>query len=294
MYKSGFAAIIGRPNAGKSTLLNALVGEKIAIVSRKPQTTRNVIRGVVTRPDAQIIFIDTPGIHEAKGTLSVRMVKEAFGALGGADAVVYMVEPFLKGVSADDKLIIANLSRLKRPVVLAVNKVDAITKEKLLPLMQEFAALYPFADIVPISALKGDGVELLTSVITKLLPEGPRYFPEDAITDMPERFIAAEIIREKVFTFISQEVPYSTAVIVESFEEKKAKGVVVIQAAINVERESQKGIIIGKGGVMLKRIGMAARKDIETLLGAKVFLELFVRVSQGWTGKEREIKNFGH
>lgn len=293
MFRSGFVAIIGRPNAGKSTLLNALVGEKISIVSHKPQTTRNSVRGVVNRPGAQLIFIDTPGIHSAKGLLNERMVREAFSALSSADAVVYMAEPF-GGVIEEDRLIIKNLGRLGCPVVLAVNKVDAVAKESLLPVMQGFASFYSFKEIIPISALKGDGVELLADILAKLLPEGPCYFPEDAITDVPERVIVAEMIREKVFLFISQEVPYSTGVVVESFTEKKGKDVVVIQAAINVERESQKGIIIGKGGAMLKRIGTAARKDIEQLLGTRVFLELFVRVNQDWTRKEREIKEFGH
>ncbi|MBI5562118.1 MAG: GTPase Era [Deltaproteobacteria bacterium] len=293
MFRSGFIAIVGLPNVGKSTLLNALIGEKISIVSKRPQTTRNTVTGVVNRPGAQMIFIDTPGIHEARGLLNERMVREALSALKSADAVVYMVEPW-KGVTGEDRMIIKNLGRLSCPVALAINKTDAVAKERILPLIAEFSALYPFKDIVPVSALKNDGVDTLAGVIEGVLPEGPRYFSDDAITDVPERVIAAEMIREKVFTFVSQEVPYSTGVVVEGFKEKKGRGVVVIQAAINVEREGQKGIVIGKGGAMLKRIGTAARKDIEALLGAKVFLELFVRVNPGWTRKAGEIREFGH
>ncbi|MBI5586825.1 MAG: GTPase Era [Deltaproteobacteria bacterium] len=290
-FRSGFISIIGRPNSGKSTLLNAFLGEKISIVSDKPQTTRNVIRGVKNLKDCQVIFIDTPGIHRGKGLLNEFMVREALSSIKDVDGVVYLVEAD-KSVSEDDRYIIEGLKRLKCPVVLGLNKVDRVEKGKILPLMDEFSKRYPFKEIVPISALKGDGVELLLRIITELLPEGPRYFPEDSVTDLPERFIAAEMVREKVFLFTEKEVPYSVAVAIDKFEDKKE--IISISATINVERDSQKGIIIGKGGSMLKRIGSAARHDIERLLGSKVYLELFVRVQKEWTKKPGALKDFGY
>jgi GTP-binding protein Era len=290
-FRSGFISIIGRPNSGKSTLLNAFLGEKISIVSDKPQTTRNVVRGVKNLKDSQIIFIDTPGIHRGKGLLNEFMVKEALASIRDVDGVVYLVEAD-KPVSEDDRYILEGLKRLKCPVVLGLNKVDRVEKQKILPLIDEFSKRYPFKEIVPLSALKGEGVELLLKIITELLPEGPRYFPEDSVTDLPERFIAAEMVREKVFIFTEKEVPYSVAVTIDRFEEKK--DIISISATINVERDSQKGIIIGKGGSMLKRIGSAARGDIERLLGSKVYLELFVRVQKEWTRKPGALKDFGY
>lgn len=290
-FRSGFISIIGRPNSGKSTLLNAFLGEKISIVSDKPQTTRNIVRGVKNLKDSQIIFIDTPGIHRGKGLLNEFMVKEALASIRDVDGVVYLVEAD-KPVSEDDRYILEGLKRLKCPVVLGLNKVDRAEKQKILPLIDEFSKRYPFKEIVPLSALKGEGVELLLKIITELLPEGPRYFPEDSVTDLPERFIAAEMVREKVFIFTEKEVPYSVAVTVDRFEEKK--DIISISATINVERDSQKGIIIGKGGSMLKRIGSAARGDIERLLGSKVYLELFVRVQKEWTKKPGALKDFGY
>ncbi len=290
-FRSGFISIIGRPNSGKSTLLNAFLGEKISIVSDKPQTTRNIVRGVKNLKDSQIIFIDTPGIHRGKGLLNEFMVKEALHSLRDVDGVVYLVEAD-KPVSEDDRYIVEGLKRLKCPVVLGLNKVDRVEKQKILPLMDEFSKRYPFKEIVPLSALKGEGVELLLKIITELLPEGPRYFPEDSVTDLPERFIAAEMVREKVFIFTEKEVPYSVAVTIDKFEEKK--DIISISATINVERDSQKGIVIGKGGSMLKRIGSSARHDIERLLGSKVYLELFVRVQKEWTKKPGVLKDFGY
>lgn len=294
-FKSGFISIIGRPNAGKSTLLNAILGEKISIVSPKPQTTRNVIKGVKNLKDAQIIFIDTPGIHKGKGKglLNEFMVREALATLREVDAVVYLVEAH-RPVTDDDRFIIKGLKGIKCPVILGINKVDKIDRRMVLPLIEEYSKLYPFKEIVPVSALKKDGIDLLLEIISKMLPEGPQYFPEDTITDVPERFIAAEIIREKVFRFTKEEVPYSVAVVIERFEEKKAKNLISISAAINVERDSQKGIIIGKAGAMLKRIGTAARQDMEKLLGARVYLELFVRVQEEWTKKPGILKDFGY
>ncbi len=294
MFKSGFIAIIGRPNAGKSTLLNAILGEKISIVSAKPQTTRNVIRGVYSEKDCQIIFIDTPGIHaRGGGALNEFMSNASASALSDVDAVVYMCDAAVKSPEAD-RAIIEGLKTIKRPVVLAINKVDAVDKPALLPLIAGYAKVFPFKEIIPISALKRDGVGMLVEAVKKLLPEGPRYFPEDAVTDQPERFIVAEIIREKIFHFTKDEVPYSTAVVVDGFKEKKGKGVVVIDATISVEKDSQKGIIIGRDGGMLKRIGIASRLDIEKLLGVKVFLTLFVRVQKDWTKKASDMKEFGY
>lgn len=290
-FRSGFITIIGRPNSGKSTLLNAILGEKVAIVSDKPQTTRNTVRGVKNIAEAQIIFIDTPGIHAGKGLLNEFMVREALSTLNGVDAVLYLFDA-AKGLSEDDLLIISRLKGVRSPVILGINKVDSVSKAGLLPLIAECSKAFPFKEVVPISALRGDGVELLTEALVKYLPEGPRYFTEDELTDVPERVIAAEMIREKVFLFTHDEVPYSTAVVVESFKEKK--GLVSISAVINVERESQKGIVIGKAGAMLKRIGKAAREDIERLLGSKVFLELFVRVEKDWTKNPKAMKEFGY
>ncbi|MBI5970464.1 MAG: GTPase Era [Deltaproteobacteria bacterium] len=314
MFKSGFVTIIGRPNVGKSTLLNAILGEKISIVSAKPQTTRNSIRGVYSAKDCQIIFIDTPGIHAGRGAPSATfhhkpsmphkcmrrkvalgefMASESASALSDVDAVVYMCDAGAKSMDAD-RPIIDVLKTLKRPVVLAMNKVDAMDKPALLPLIAGYAKVFPFHEIIPISALKRDGVDLIIAAVKKFLPDGPRYFPEDAVTDQPERFIVAEIIREKIFHFTKDEVPYSTAVVVDGFKEKKGKGVVVIDATISVEKGSQKGILIGKDGAMLKRIGIAARLDIEGLLGVKVFLTLFVRVQKDWTKNPADLKEFGY
>lgn len=290
-FRSGFISIIGRPNSGKSTLLNTILGSKVSIVSDKPQTTRNVVRGIKTVEDCQMVFIDTPGIHRAKGLLNEFMVKEALSSIKDVDAIVYLVEAD-RAVSDDDLYIIEGLKGLKCPVVLGLNKVDRAEKSKILPLIDEFSKRYPFKEIVPVSALKGEGVDVLLEILSKLLPEGPRYFPDDSLTDLPERFIVAEMVREKVFLFTEKEVPYSVAVTIDRFEEKK--GLVSISATINVERDSQKGIVIGKGGSMLKRIGSSARHDIETLLGSRVFLELFVRVQKEWTKKPGVLKDFGY
>ena len=300
-FKSGFVAIIGRPNVGKSTLLNAILGEKIAIVSEKPQTTRNRIRGIKNTENCQIIFLDTPGIHEAKGYLNEFMVKEALSALEDVDVIIYLVEAIKK--IKDEEFIIQNLKKVKCPVILGINKVDIVRKDNILPLIDEYSKAFPFKEIIPLSAMKGVGIDELLKIVIELLPEGPKYFPEDILTDQAERFIVAEIIREKVFELTRQEIPYSTAVVVEKFKENPKKkpgpagikrGIVSISATINVERDSQKGIIIGKGGTMLKEIGTRARMDIERLLGTKVFLELFVRVQKDWTKDKRALKEFGY
>ena len=296
-FKSGFVAIIGRPNVGKSTLLNAILGEKIAIVSKKPQTTRNKIRGIKNIENAQIIFLDTPGIHTAKGYLNKFMVKEALSALEDVDCIIYMVEA-AREVIEEELFIIENFKKVapdgQPPIILCINKTDMAEKNKLLPLIDQYSKLYAFKEIIPLSAAKGEGVDELLKLIIQLLPEGPKYFPEDILTDLPERFVAAEIVREKVFEFTKQEIPYSTAVVVDRFKENPQKKLVSISATINVERDSQKGIIIGKKGSMLKQIGTSARIDIERLLGTKVFLELFVKVQKDWTKDKKMLKEFGY
>ena len=282
---------MGRPNVGKSTFLNAVLGEKVAIVSEKPQTTRNRMRGVKNLEDAQVVFIDTPGIHAREGLLNEFMVSEAVGALTDVDGVIFMVEsPDVPG--KDEKLIIENLKKIDTPVLLALNKIDRVDKGTILRRMEAYSRLFSFKEIVPLSASEGDGVELLLKSIVKLLPEGPRYFPEDILTDELERTIAGEIVREKVFRFTREEIPYSVAVVIEEF--KESKELISIKAAINVEKDSQKGIVIGKKAAMLKRIGTAARKDIENLLNSKVYLELFVRVKKDWTKDKKALKEFGY
>ena len=290
-FRSGFITVIGRPNVGKSTLINALVSEKIAAVSDKPNTTRNRILGIRTLPNAQLIFLDTPGIHKARGPLGKVMVHTAMSAVQEADVIVMMIEvkePFGKG----DSFIIESLPK---PSILVVNKIDTIKKNELLPILQgsnEFEG--KFKEIIPISALNADGTQELLDTIVKYLPEGPKYFPEDMITDQPERFIAAEFIREKIFTLTQQEIPYQTAVAIEEFQEIPEKNLINISAVIYVERANHKGILIGKKGEMLKEIGTLARADIEKILGTKVFLELWVKVKDKWTHRENLIREFGY
>lgn len=293
IFRSGFIAIIGRPNAGKSTLLNAMLGEKLAAISPKPQTTRTVIRGIKTDANSQMIFVDTPGIHKGASLLNASLVAGAQGALRDADAVIYLFDVGGKR-HEDDELIMEALKTIRRPVVLALNKVDKVEKERLLPLIDEFSKRMNFAAIVPVSALKRTGLDALEKALSGLLPEGPKYFPDDQLTDSTERSIAAAIIMEKVFLNTSKEIPYSVAVTIDKFEEKKSKGVVAITATINVERDSQKGIIIGRAGSMLKRIGTAARLDMEKMLAVKVFLELNVSVRRDWTKKPGDLKEFGY
>ena len=291
-FKSGFVSIIGRPNTGKSTLLNSILGEKVVIVSEKPQTTRNKIRGIKNMENAQIIFLDTPGIHKAKGHLNEFMVKEAMSALEDMDIIIYLVEA--TGKIKDELFIIESLKKVRCPVLLGINKIDMVRKDSILPLMDEYSSVYPFREIIPLSARKGEGMDELFRCIVELLPEGPKYFTEDILTDQTERFVVAEIVREKVFELTREEIPYSTAVIVERFKENPGKRIISISATINVERDSQKGIIIGKGGAMLKEIGTRARIDIERLLGTKVYLELFVRVRKDWTKDAKSLKEFGY
>lgn len=288
---SGFVSIIGRPNVGKSTLLNRIIGEKIVITSDKPQTTRNRIQGIHNIPDGQIVFIDTPGIHAGRSRLNRSMVDVARSAISGVDLLLLVVDATGQ---ADVAFVNDILKKVTTPVVLVLNKVDLLAdKNLMLEKISTWSALYPFKEIVPISAGNGDGVEHLVSVVTGYLPEGPAMFPDDILTDMPEKFIVAEMIREKVFRMTRDEVPYSTAVVVESFIERE-NGVIAISAAIMLERDTQKGIIIGKRGEMLKRIGSQARQDIELLLDTRVFLELFVKVVENWSERPSKLRELGY
>ncbi len=292
-FKSGFIAIVGAPNAGKSTLLNRMLGEKISITSKKPQTTRNRISGVVHRPSAQLVFIDTPGVHRAGDLLNTRTVATALSTLTDVDLVLVILDLAHPDPPAEGFLV-KKIKELKRPVVLALNKIDLIDKQKLLSIIDNWTDLHPFDAIVPVSAKHGTQVEQLLKIMEDLLPIGPPCFTEDTLTDLPERFIAAEMIREKVFRLTGQEIPYSTAVTVESFSEQKEGGLVTIHATIHLEHDSQKGIIIGKKGNKLKRIGEASRKEIERLLGTKVFLKLFVRVQKNWSKDTKALRRFGY
>jgi len=286
-FRSGFVAIIGRPNAGKSTLMNRFVGQKIAIVTSKPQTTRNRIQGIVTRPEGQIVFIDTPGLHDAKSLLNRQMMREVAAALEGIDVLLLMVDASATLPHADS-LVLDKAKRFEGKAILALNKVDRLPKPKLLPLIEVFANSFPFNAVVPISALKGDGCEELLDEILKLLPEGEPYFPDDQITDQPERFLASEIVREKAIQLTYHEVPHALAVIVDKFEET-AK-ILRIEATLHVERDSQKKILIGRKAEMLKKIGIQARKELETLLGSKIYLGLFVKVAPDWRDNPEKVR----
>jgi GTP-binding protein Era len=292
-FKSGFVAIVGAPNVGKSTLLNQMLGEKISITSKKPQTTRNRILGVVHRPRSQLVFIDTPGIHKAKSPLNIRIVEAALSALGNVDIVLVMVDVANPDPESEDFLV-KKLEKIKQPVVLVLNKTDLVKKPALLSIIDKWSKAYSFEAIIPVSAILGSQIEELIEAMEALLPKGPPYFPEDTITDMPERFIAAEMIREKVFRLTGQEIPYSTAVTIDSFSEEKKGTLVKIHATIHVERTSQKGMVIGKDGSKLKMIGTEARKEIERMVGTKVFLKIFVRVHKNWGKDTKALRKFGY
>ena len=294
-YRSGFVTLIGRPNVGKSTLMNYFIGEKISIVSNKPQTTRNKIRSILTGEGYQIIFIDTPGIHVPTTRLGSFMVKSANSALNEADAVIYLVEPREK-IHDGDKAIIKSLSGVRSPVFLAVNKVDTVDKPGLLKVIEQYSAAYNFRDIVPLSALTGENVQALLKAIREILPQGPMYFPEDQITDQPERQIAAEIIREKALAFLQDEIPHGLAVDITAMKPRTddIDSIVDVGATIFCEKESHKAIIIGKSGSMLKKIGTSARRDIQLLLGSPIFLDLWVKVKKNWRDNDFLLKNFGY
>jgi GTPase len=296
MFKSGFISIIGRPNVGKSTLLNRIVGERIAITTHKPQTTRNKIMGIrnlAGEQKGQLIFLDTPGIHRAVTPLNRAMVDAATGTFGSVDLLLLITEAGTMP-HPEDRFIIEALGETPLPVFLAINKIDLVEKQLLLPLIDSYALLHSFREIIPISALSGGGVDLLLDEIWKILPEGPQYFPEEMMTDRSERFIAAEIIREKITLRTHQEIPYATAVVVDVFKEDEGRNMIRITATIHVAKDSQKGIIIGKKGAMLKEIGTRARLEMEKFFAAKVYLELFVRVAKDWTNDPRMIREFGY
>ncbi|WP_099361950.1 GTPase Era [Fredinandcohnia onubensis] len=291
-YKSGFVSIIGRPNVGKSTFLNHVIGQKIAIMSDKPQTTRNKVQGVYTEENSQIIFIDTPGIHKPKHKLGDFMMKVAQNTLKEVDLVLFMINAE-EGYGRGDEFIIERLKNIQTPVFLVVNKIDQIHPDKLLELIEKYKGLYPFKEIVPISALQGTNTSRLVEQIKVYLPEGPQYYPADQVTDHPERFIITELIREKVLHLTREEIPHSIAVVMDSLERRESGNTVYVSATIIVERNSQKGIVIGKQGSMLKEVGKRARADIEALLGSKVFLELWVKVQKDWRNKSSQLRDYG-
>jgi GTP-binding protein Era len=286
-YRAGFVAIVGRPNAGKSTFLNRVVGQKVAIVTDKPQTTRNRIQGIVTTPKGQIIFIDTPGLHEADSALGRQMMHEVAAALEGIDVLLLMVDAS-RALPYADSLLLQKAKRFEGKTILALNKVDRIPKAKLLPLIDALQKSFEFAAIVPISALKGTGIDELQREILQRLPESEPYFPEDQITDQPERFLAAEIIREKAIKIMYHEVPYALAVFIDKFEELPR--LTRIEATLNVERNSQKKILIGEKGSVLKKVGTEARKELEELLGTKVYLQTFVKVAPNWRENPQRVR----
>jgi len=288
--KCGYVALIGRPNVGKSTLINTVIGEKVSIVTEKPQTTRNRITGIKNLPNAQIIFIDTPGIHKPRHKLGEFMVKEAQEAMDTVDLIVFMVEPEAPG--NDELSIIERLKKLNKPVILAINKIDTVAKQNLLPLIDLYKDLHSFQEIIPISALKKDGIERLVERIISYLPESPMLYPEDMLTDQAERFMVAEFIREKIMKYTHDEIPYSVAVEIERWEETEK--LISIGANIYVEREGQKIIIIGKKGERLKKIATEARLDIEKFLGTKIFLEVWVKVRKKWRQKDMLLKSLGY
>ena len=292
-FKSGYVSIVGAPNAGKSTLLNRMLGEKISITSKKPQTTRNRILGVLHRSKSQMIFFDTPGVFQAKDQLNVRIVDTAFAALGDADVVLVVVDVSRPDLKAE-KYLVKKLKKQNRPVILALNKIDLIEKSGVLEIIEKWSTVYGFKDVVPISARQGTQVEDMIATMEKILPAGPPFFPEDTLTDVSERFIVAELVREQVFRMTGDEIPYATAVTVDTFKEKKAGRLISIEATIHLERSSQKGIVIGKNGSKLKQIGSRSREQIEQLLGTKVYLKLFVRIQKNWRKDTKAIRRFGY
>ena len=292
-FKSGFVTLIGRPNVGKSTLMNSLIGQKIAITSNKPQTTRNRIQTVYTDEEGQIIFLDTPGIHKAKNKLGDYMVGAAERTLSEVDVIVWLVEP-TDFIGTHEQHIAELLKKVKTPVVLAINKIDSVNKEDIMAAINTYKDAHDFAEIVPVSALKGSNKEELMKVLFKYLPYGPMYYDEDTVTDQPERQIVAELIREKALRMLSDEVPHGIAVTIESMKYRKKAHLYDIEATIICERDSHKGIIIGKKGAMLKSIGTKARLEVENLLGNKVNLQLWVKVKKDWRDSDFLLKNYGY
>lgn len=292
-FKSGFVSLIGRPNVGKSTLMNSLIGEKISIISNKPQTTRNKIQTILTTDSFQVVFIDTPGIHKPKSKLGDYMVKSAENSLNDIDLVLYLIEPYEK-IKDSDRAILDRLRNVKTPVFLIINKIDTVEKEELLKVIDTYSREYEFKEIIPISALKEQNKELLMENIEKYLPEGPQYFPADMITDQPERQLVAEIIREKALYLLQEEIPHGIAVEITSMKERKDKDIVDIEATLYCEKDSHKGIIIGKQGSMLKKIGSNARRDIQRFLGSRINLQIWIKVKKDWRDSDFLLKNFGY
>jgi GTP-binding protein Era len=292
-FKSGFVTIIGRPNVGKSTLMNHLIGEKISIISNKPQTTRNTIQTILTKENYQIIFLDTPGIHKPRHKLGEYMVRMANKTFNEVDVILFLITPD-ETSGAGDKYIIEELKTVKTPVILIINKVDAFKNENIAKTIENYSREFNFKEVVPISALTGENVDELVKIIVDNLPEGPQYFPSDMITDQPEKFIISEIIREKILKNLDEEVPHGTAVEIISMKEEKGSKLVNINATIYCEKDSHKAIIIGKGGLMLKKIGQSAREDIEALLGSKIYLELWVKVKKDWRDTSSTLKDLGY
>ena len=288
-FKSGFVCIMGKPNVGKSTLLNQIVGEKIAITTNKPQTTRNTIKGIITDDEAQIVFVDTPGIHRPKHKLGKIMNKNVDNTISDTDVVIMLIDASRK--KSDQELVIEKLRRIRVPIILAINKVDMIKdKLELLNIIEEYKNIFDFQAIIPISAKTGDGVDSIIAEVKKYLPYGPKYFPDDSLSDTPRRVIAAEIIREKALILLAEEIPHGIAVEIEKMKQREDKNIIDISAIIYCERDSHKGIIIGKGGAMLKDIGRLARSELEKSLESKVFLELWVKVKKNWRDSEKELR----
>jgi GTPase len=296
--KAGFAAIVGRPNVGKSTLLNRLLGHKLAIVSPKPQTTRSRILGVVTRPDAQVALLDTPGLHTARGGLNARMVQQALHTLSDADLALFLIEAGSPRIDPPMRKALEQVTAARKPTLLVINKIDAVPRHQLLPLIDRWQREHDWTEVYPLSALTGENVDGLLDAVVSHLPEGPALFPAEMWTDVPERDLCGELIREQILRQTGQEVPYSTAVLVEEFDESERevgpRGLVRITATVLVERDSQKAIVIGKGGAKLKEIGTKARGQIEKLLGCKLFLQLHVRVEKDWTRTSRGLRRAGY
>ena len=292
-FKSGFVSLIGRPNVGKSTLMNHLIGQKIAITSRKPQTTRNRIRTVYTCERGQIIFTDTPGIHQAKNRLGDYMVTAAEGSLQNADCILWLVEP-VKYVGANEQKIAKMLQKTRLPVILVINKIDKVPKEDVAACMEMYRAVYPFDDVIAASALRGKNLDQITDALFRFLPYGPPYYDEDTVTDQPVRQIAAELIREKALRSLGEEIPHGIAVVIEKMHTRENGLLTDVEATIVCERESHKGIIIGKGGAMLRKIGSEARADIEAMLETQVNLKLWVKVRKDWRDSDILIKNYGY
>jgi len=297
-HRAGFVAIVGRPNVGKSTLLNRLVGQKLAIVSPKPQTTRGRILGVITRQDAQVALLDTPGLHVAKGGLNARMIRLALRTLADADLALFLIEAGPPAIDAATRKALDQVKAANKPTLLVINKIDAVPRIQLLPLIDRWKELHPWTDVYPLSALKGENVEGFVDALIAHLPEAPPMFPPEQWTDMQERDLCSELIREQLLRHTGQEVPYSAAVLIELFDESERetgpRGLVRIAASVLVERDSQKAIVIGKGGARLKEIGSDARREMERLLGAKVFLQLHVRVEPGWTRTTKGLRRAGY